>query len=731
MGPPSFVFFFDYAFRASMLPELVTEKLQSLPAQPGCYLFKDKKGEVVYVGKAKSLRSRVRSYFQEGSSDNRIFIPILLRTIGDLETIVTLTEKEAAILENTLIKEHRPRYNVKLRDDKDYLCLRIGTDHPWPRLTPVRGRSMKKDGARYFGPYHSATAARRTLHLINKHFQLRTCSDSELENRRRPCLQYQIKRCPAPCVYEVDSAWYQGQVRSVAMFIEGRHDELSEELATQMHDAARAMRFELAAVYRDQLRAIDSVRESQRVVSTDGLDRDVIGLYREGDLAEIALLHVRAGKLQDVGTYSVKGAEIPDEELVAAFLAQHYGDVASDVAEEDAALLATPAPSEILVPILPEGHQGIADWLSDRKGSKVAIAKPQRGARVDLLEMAAENARHAFLEKRRTGDDVEERLKQLQERLRLPTVPRRIECCDISHLGGRDTVGAVVAMKDGVPDKKHYRIFHVKGEEHTAGDDYAAMYEVLARRFRRGREAREALAEKAIVREANEGVPPPAEEEGVPPPAAASQRRPPPNRAASPRSGGGADVATDPEDDRVEYWDLPDLFVVDGGRGQLGVALAAAHDLGLHELPIVSLAKEKENVMGETLVDRVYLPGQKNPIPLRSHSASLFFLARCRDEAHRFSNRAREKLGKKHRFKSVLDDIRGIGPATKKALFEALGTVASIRNADDAALLAVKGVSNRQLAALREALGPPDPEPRETSEPAAAVEPAPPTTEPG
>ena len=620
-----------------MLPDLVTEKLASLPVQPGCYLFKDKKGEVVYVGKAKSLRSRVRSYFQEGSSDNRIFIPILLRTIGDLETIVTLTEKEAAILENTLIKEHRPRYNVKLRDDKDYLCLRIGMDHPWPRLTPVRGRNMKKDGARYFGPYHSATAARRTLHLINKHFQLRTCSDSELENRRRPCLQYQIKRCPAPCVYEVDSEWYKGQVRSVAMFIEGRHDELSEELATQMQDAAKTMRFELAAVYRDQLRAIDSVRESQRVVSIDTIDRDVVGLYREGDLAEIALLHVRGGKLQDVGTYSVKGAEIPDEELVAAFLAQHYGDTSTDVSEEEAIELATPAPSEILVPVLPEGHQGIADWLTERKGTKVAIAKPQRGARVDLIEMAAENARHAFLEKKRTSDDVEERLKQLQERLRLPTMPRRIECCDISHLGGRDTVGAVVAMKDGVPDKKHYRIFHVKGEEHTAGDDYAAMYEVLARRFRRGREARETLAEKPILKEANE------EEE-----------------------------ESESKEDRAEYWDLPDLFVVDGGRGQLGVALAAAHDLGLHELPIVGLAKEKENVMGETLVDRVYLPGQKNPIALRTHSASLFFLARCRDEAHRFSNKAREKLGKKQRFKSVLDDIRGIGPATKKALFEAL-----------------------------------------------------------
>ena len=266
-----------------MLPAVVTEKLDALPVSPGVYLFKDKKGAVVYVGKAKSLRSRVRSYFQEGTSDNRYFIPILQRTLGDLDTIVTGTEKEAAILENNLIKEHRPRYNVKLRDDKDYICLRLDVKEDWPRLWVVRRPTADPGGGlRYFGPYHSATAARRTLHLVNKHFQLRTCTDTEMRSRKRPCLQHQIKRCPAPCVLEVDKAWYDEQVRAVAMFLDGRHDELSSELESRMKDAARHMHFELAAVYRDQLSAIDKVREEQRVVSIDDIDRDVLGLHREG-----------------------------------------------------------------------------------------------------------------------------------------------------------------------------------------------------------------------------------------------------------------------------------------------------------------------------------------------------------------------------------------------------------------------------------------------------------------
>jgi excinuclease ABC subunit C len=323
------------------------------------------------------------------------------------------------------------------------------------------------------------------------------------------------------------------------------------------------------------------------------------------------------------------------------------------------------------VPIEPEALRGIEEWLADRAGHKVSIVHPKRGARVDLLALARDNASHAFSEKRRQSDDVEERLSQLQERLRLPTLPRRIECCDISHLGGKDTVGAVVAMKDGQLDKKRYRTFNVRAGVESSGDDYAAMYEVLARRFRRSIGA---------TTDAPNGAAP-GKTETLP-----------------------SLTEAQAEDAREKMeWELPDLFVVDGGRGQLAVALAAARDLGLHEMPIVALAKEKENVAGETLVDRVYLPGQKNPIPLKSHSASLFFLARLRDEAHRFSNRSRKRLGKVKRFRSELDDIAGIGPATKKALLRALGTVPAVKAADDAALLAVHGVNARHVKALRKA----------------------------
>jgi len=693
-----------------VLPEVVTEKLDALPVQPGVYLFKDKKGTVVYVGKAKSLRARVRSYFQEGSSDNRYFIPILLRTIGDLDTIVAGSEKEAAILENNLIKEHRPRYNVKLRDDKDWICLKLDTRDDWPRLYVVRRPTADPTGKiRFFGPYHSATAARRTLHLVNKHFQLRTCTDLEMRSRKRPCLQHQIKRCPAPCVLEVEKPWYSEQVRSVAMFLDGRHDELSRELDSRMKDAARGMHFELAAVYRDQLHAIDKVREEQRVVSIDDVDRDVLGLHRQGDLVELALLHIRRGKLADVATFSVKGAEVPDEEVVAAFLAQHYGGSLppdkDEAKKDDGGAVAVgqgpsgeadleyalPVPDEIIVPVVPEAAAGIAEWLAERARHKVNLLLPQRGHRVDLLALANDNARHAFSEKRRASDDVSERLAQLKERLRLPTVPRHIECCDISHLGGKDTVGAIVALKDGEPDKKRYRTFHLRGdgthakttdaspspggaglaaatgdeddvEVTLAGDDYRAMYEVLARRFRRGLKKQQEMADAG-----------PASEE---------------------------DAASAADRERAE-WELPDLFVVDGGKGQLAVALAAARDLGLHELPIIALAKEKENVMGETLVDRVYLPGQKNPIPLKSHSASMFFLARARDEAHRFSNRARERLGKKKRFKSKLDEVRGLGPETRKKLLRHLGSLKAIQAASDEMLLGVPGITPRHVKALR------------------------------
>lgn len=627
------------------LPEIVRQKLDSLPARPGCYLFLDDAGGVLYVGKAKSLRSRVRSYFGAGGSDSRAFIPALPKWIADLETFVTETEKEATILENSLIKERKPRLNVKLRDDKEYLTLRLDARQQWPRLELVR--RPKSDGAHYFGPYHSATAARRTLHLVEKHFQLRTCSDRELNSRSRPCIQYQIGRCPAPCVLEVDGEEYRGQVQAVALFLSGRHDELTRRLEERMQESSKALQFEVAALYRDRIDAVSKVREKQRVVAVTDLDQDVLGLYREGDLAELSVLYVRQGRVVEIINVSHARTSLPDDELVATFLREHYaaGGLGS-------ALI----PDEVLVPVLPEGATGVSEWLDERRAETRSVARrparvrllaPARGAKKALLELARENAAHAFAEKRRRDDDIEARLKEVQHKLRLPRPPHRIECCDISHLGGEATVGSVVALQDGEPDKKRYRAYRVRSV--SDGDDYQAMFEVLSRRFARGKTA----------------------EQG-------------------------------------DAWSLPDLFVVDGGRGQLGVALTAAEDVGLSGLPIVGLAKERETVVGDKLVDRVYLPGQKNPIPLRPNTPELFMLARARDEAHRFANVQRERIGKKRRLTSGLDEIPGIGPKTRKLLLRTLGTVEAIQASTEAELAAISGVTRAQAAAIAKALHPPE-----------------------
>lgn len=658
---------------SSLWPELIQQKLDNLPARPGCYVFYDKEGNVLYVGKAKSLRARVRSYFQEGSSDTRAFIALLPRLLGDLTTYVTSTEKEAMILENSLIKEQKPRLNVKLRDDKEYLNLRLDLRKEWPRLELVRRPAP--DGARYFGPYHSATAARKTLHLVEKHFQLRTCSDRELKSRSRPCIQHQIGRCPAPCVYEVDPVEYGAQVRTVELFLAGRHDELTKDLEQRMQDAARSTRFEIAAIYRDQIDAVRKVKERQRVVLVTDIDQDVLGLYREGDLVELSVVYVRQGRVVEICSMSQTRTPVDDDEIVATFLREHYGD---------GGLGSAFIPDEILVPVLPEVVDGITDWLHERRQAlthpriaRPQLLLPQRGPRTQLLALARENAQNAFDEKRRTSEDIHERLASLQAKLRLPRLPRRIECCDISHLGGEATVGSVVALTDGVPDKKRYKAYHVRSV--ADGDDYAAMYEVLFRRFRRG------MTEQAPV---------------------VGDREAPLSTAET----SGAEI--EPEEEKGGgRWALPDLFVVDGGRGQLGVALAVAADLGLEGLPLAGLAKERETVRGDKMVDRVYLPGQKNPIALRPNTPELFFLARARDEAHRFANFQRERLGKKRRFASHLDDIVGIGPKTRTALLKHFGGVPPIADASDEEILAIQGVTRRHLAALRNALGsaaPPD-----------------------
>ncbi|MBS2021296.1 MAG: excinuclease ABC subunit UvrC, partial [Deltaproteobacteria bacterium] len=497
-----------------MLSAALQHKLDTLPVNPGCYIMKDHDGTVVYVGKARNLRSRVSQYFQPQTSDTRAFIPFLEDLLGDLEVIITPSEKDALLLENELIKRHKPRFNVRLRDDKNFISLRLSTKHPYPRLEVVR--RIKRDGARYFGPYSNAGAIRETLLIVNRHFQLRTCTDSVMTNRRRPCLQYQIKRCPAPCVYEVPKADYDRSVQEVALFLEGKTDELSTELRTRMKDAAGKLEFERAAQLRDQVSAIERSLEKQRTILGDLLDQDVLGLHREGGLLELQLLFFRKGRLSGGRSFSFVRQEFPTDELVQSFLGQYY---------ESGAFV----PKEVLLPVAITEPDFLEEVLSEKKGERVRVLVPERGDKVKLLEMAQENARHNFEERQRNEKNSLETLQRLQSRLRLPRLPRRIECFDMSTFQGQLTVGSQVVFTDGEADKAAYRLFRVRGD--AAQDDFASMFQVLTRRLKRGKESA----------------------------------------------------------------DLPDLILVDGGKGQLNVARAALKEVGLTtaDVALAGLAKSR------------------------------------------------------------------------------------------------------------------------------------------
>ncbi len=608
-----------------MVAEAAQRKLDNLPVSPGVYVFHGTKGRVLYVGKARSLRSRVRSYFQPGSSDVRAFVSRLERELTDIETFVTHTDKEAALLENQLIKSHQPKYNVKLRDDKEYLSLRLDPKKPWPRLEVVR--RPKPDGAQYFGPYHSATAARQTLRLVNRYFQLRTCTDTEFRLRTRPCLQYQIKRCPGPCVLDVDEQEYRAQVANVARFLEGRHDELVFDLDARMQSKSSLLEYEQAAVYRDQLRAVERAQQEQRVAGVAKADQDVIGFHRQGDQVEVAVLSMRGGRLFGVRTFPLRRVAVPNDEMLGSFLTQRY--------------TARPAlPDEILVPVPIEMSEALEDLLNENRKRKARIVQPKRGAKAKLLDLARENAEHAFQEKERAREDVEARLGEIQKQLRLASTPRRIECVDISHTGGEETVAVFVALQDGAPARERYRSFRVKHVR--GGDDYGAMYEVLVRRLRRGR-----------------------------------------NLEAG--------------------WELPDLLVVDGGKGQLGVLERAKEDVGVIDIELASVAKPRITATGQEEGDRVFRPGQKNPIPVRATSA-LSILLLARDEAHRASNDLRKRVGKKRRLRSELDAVPGIGPKTRGKLLRNLGSLRDVLAAGEEQLIEA-GATRRQAQAIKETLG--------------------------
>src|SRR3954462_15649708 len=463
----------------------LAEILEALPTAPGVYIMKDARGKPIYIGKAAVLRNRVRQYFQPASGDSRDFVPLLEGIVADIETVVTSNEKEALLLENTLIKKHQPRYNVKLTDDKNFLVLRLDPQAEWPRLEVMR--RLGDDGANYFGPYHSASSAREALRVVNRHFQLRTCTDHVLDNRRRPCLQYQIKRCPAPCVLPVSRDEYGEQVRDVRLFLEGKNDELLERLRGRMKESSARTEFERAAAVRDQIRALEASLEAQRVVSTDFVDQDVVGFHREGLALEMVVLSIRQGKMVGSRAFSFNKQEFPDAEILSTFLGLYYD-------------MAPVPPDEVLLPFPISDAALKSEWLSEKRPAggrrrKVEVLVPQRGPRRDLVELAQRTASVSYASRRNAREDAEVMLAKLQNRLRLPRMPKVIECYDISHVQGAETVASMVVFVDGRPEKSRYRTFKVQRSDGSP-DDFASMYEVLSRRFRRARELMKERAEE-------------------------------------------------------------------------------------------------------------------------------------------------------------------------------------------------------------------------------------------
>jgi len=603
--------------------ETLRDQVARLPRDPGIYLFKDKSGKVLYVGKAKDLRARVRTYMREGA-DGRHQIQFLLARARDLEYIVTGTEQEALILENNLIKKYRPRYNIFLKDDKTYVHLRLNVDHPYPRLTVVR--RPKRDKAQYFGPFASAGSVRQTLRMIGRIFQLRTCTDAELARRKRPCLYYHIKRCPAPCVDLVDPQEYAETVGKVKMFLKGRGNELVKTLSDKMGLMSAERRFEEAARIRDQMFAIQRTIERQRISSPQRVDRDAFAAYREKERIVIQQLSVRDGEVSGGHMYSFDNAVLPTADHVASFLNQYYQ---SGVVIPGEVLLAEEIPE----------RESLEALLSEHAKRAVKIVFPKRGERRTLIDMAEKTARSAF-DDYGTTQRNRELLEDLQELLSLQRFPRRIECYDISNIQGTDAVGAGVTFIDGEPSKPHYR--HYKIRTIVGSDDYGMMREVLERRISRG------------------------EKEG----------------------------------------DLPDLLLVDGGRGQLNAALGVLEHLGTEGVDAVGIAKVREAESGRKIrgKEKLFLSHVSEPLLLEGNSTALYLLERIRDEAHRFAITHHKRLRSKKLGESALDGVPGIGPVLKTRLLVEFGSVARIRKAPLEALASVSGMSARLAQALKDAL---------------------------
>lgn len=603
-------------------PQLLEEQIQHLPASPGVYLMKDKEGTVLYVGKAKNLHNRVRAYFGK-SGDTRYSLRFLLPKVYQVETLLTDTEKEALILENTLIKKYKPRHNINFKDDKTYFSLKFSINEEFPKLSLVR--KVKRDGSRYFGPFASSAAVKETLRLLQQMFPLRTCRDANFKNRSRPCLNFQIKKCLAPCCRMIAPGKYAELAREVLLFLEGKNSELIKHLNRKMTAAAEALEFEEAARTRDQIQAVEQTLEKQKAASRETIDQDVFAFQREGTVWEFQVLFFRRGLLVGNQSFHFSRLQLPDEETLAAFVRQYYS--------ADRYI-----PQEILLPLPVEDQPLLGEWLSGKKGGRVEILAPQRGEKKRLVEMARKNAANALQKKVSEKEALGLMLTELREKLRLKTLPRRVECFDLSSLFGTLAVGSMVSFLDGRPDKSRYR--HYKIQAPSLADDYGMMAEVLKRRYSKLDTGRE----------------------------------------------------------------IPDLLIVDGGKGQLNVALAVLAELGLPSLAAIGLAKDKDRGFKKTggeAVDKIYLPNVKDPI-LLPRSSALHYLQKIRDEAHRFAVTYHIKLRGRRGLQTILDEIPGIGEVKKKALLKNLGSLQKIQEASAEALSQVESLTRKDAQAIFE-----------------------------
>ena len=592
-----------------------------MPPNPGVYLMKDDAGKVLYVGKATSLARRVRDYFGPNAKLHAM-TPGLMPHVRDVDYIITDNEVEALILENNLVKRHKPRYNVKLKDDKRYPYLKV-TGETFPRISMIR--TVERDGAKYFGPYVHAKATRQTLKEITKAFPIRTC-DLNIEEGKanhRPCLDFHIGRCLGPCAGLVDKEEYQEVCKGVCFFLKGNGKVILKELAEKMKAAASQLDFERAAQIRDRIEGIQRILEKQKVSSSDGEDQDVIGFYQKADEACVQIFMVRGGKLIDREHFFLTGSEESSPaEILTAFVEQYYQD-------------ASFVPGVVILQNDLEMPEAIKAWLETKRGASVNFHVPQRGKKLNMVQMAARNAKDILeREKDQTVFKMDDNpsLIGLRDLLSLPRQPHRIDAFDISNLGGSMAVGSMVVFQDGKPEKSEYRRYRIRTVE--GQDDFAMMREVIIRRFRRALE---------------------------------------------------------------EQTPLPDLVLVDGGKGQLNAALAALEDLGLEDKqPIIGLAKKFEHI---------FLPGESDPIILSNRDAVLHLIQRIRDEAHRFAVAYHRKLREKKTTVSVLDHISDIGPKRKQSLIQHFGSIDRIREASIDELRGVKGITQKIAEDIHKHLG--------------------------